>query len=158
MESLYRRYATEVHRFAFFLCGDAAQADDLTSETFVRIWAGTDRIRAETAKAYLLAITRNLHRQRLRHSNRQEPLDPELPDPAQQPDESAATQHELQRVLRMLRKLPEADRAALLLRAEHELPYEELSRILGISAGAARVKVHRARARLAEYRARGERS
>ena len=34
--SLYQSYAPQVHRFVLFLCGDAALADDITSETFVR--------------------------------------------------------------------------------------------------------------------------
>ena len=44
------------------------------------------------------------------------------------------------------------DRVALLLRAEHALPYAEVARVLEISEGAARVKVHRARRRLLETR------
>ena len=46
-------------------------------------------------------------------------------------------------------ELPEIDRTALLLRAEHELPYDEIARVLQISLSAAKVKVHRARLRLA---------
>jgi RNA polymerase sigma-70 factor (ECF subfamily) len=40
------------------------------------------------------------------------------------------------------------DRLALVLRTEHSLPYEEIARVLEISVGAVRVKVHRARRRL----------
>ena len=52
-------------------------------------------------------------------------------------------------VLRALRGLPEGERAALLLRVDHDLSYEEIASALGISAGAAKVRVHRARLRLA---------
>jgi len=48
-----------------------------------------------------------------------------------------------------LAELPEIDRTALLLRAEHDLPYDEIARVLQISLSAAKVKVHRARLRLA---------
>jgi RNA polymerase sigma-70 factor (ECF subfamily) len=48
--------------------------------------------------------------------------------------------------------LPETDRAALLMRAADEMPYEEIARSLGISVGAAKVKVHRARLALARLR------
>ncbi len=47
-----------------------------------------------------------------------------------------------------LQTLAESDRAALLMRAEDEVPYEEIARALGISPGAAKVKVHRARQKL----------
>jgi RNA polymerase sigma-70 factor (ECF subfamily) len=51
-----------------------------------------------------------------------------------------------------LRQLPEVDRAALLMRAEDGLPYEEIAAALGLSVAAARVKVHRARLKLAAAR------
>ena len=51
-----------------------------------------------------------------------------------------------------LQTLPEPDRAALLLRAQEHLPYEEIGRVLGMSPGAAKVRVHRARRRLGALR------
>jgi RNA polymerase sigma-70 factor (ECF subfamily) len=148
LEKLYRRYAPDVYRFSFWLSGDEAEAEDLTAETFVRAWAGPNAIRAETAKAYLLAIARNLHRQRARRAGRTVELDPEMADSAPRPDEAAESRHELDRVRRRLLALPEIDRAALLLRVEHELPYDEIARVLEISTVAAKVKVHRARIKL----------
>jgi RNA polymerase sigma-70 factor (ECF subfamily) len=55
----------------------------------------------------------------------------------------------------MLADLPEVDRAALLMRAVGQLSYEETAAALGLSVGAARVRVHRARARLAAATSRG---
>jgi RNA polymerase sigma-70 factor (ECF subfamily) len=56
-----------------------------------------------------------------------------------------------------LQKLPEPDRAALLMRAEDQMSYEEIAAAIGVSSGAARVKVHRARRHLAERRLNRER-
>ena len=36
--SLYERYAPDVYRFALYLSGDAALANDITQEAFVRAW------------------------------------------------------------------------------------------------------------------------
>jgi RNA polymerase sigma-70 factor (ECF subfamily) len=55
---------------------------------------------------------------------------------------------DLERVRCVMARLPEPDRIALILRAEQSLPYAEIARVLEISEGAARVKVHRARRRL----------
>lgn len=55
-------------------------------------------------------------------------------------------------MLLRLQKLPEIDRAALVLRASEELPYEEIARMLNISLASAKVKVHRARLSLAGVR------
>ena len=54
----------------------------------------------------------------------------------------------------MLQKLPEADRAALLMRAQHEMPYEDIAKTLGVSLAAVKVIIHRARLKLAEVRSR----
>ena len=59
--ALYERYASDVHRFAFWLSGNATDAEDLTAETFARAWVIRDRIMVKTVKAYLLTITRNTH-------------------------------------------------------------------------------------------------
>jgi RNA polymerase sigma-70 factor (ECF subfamily) len=58
----------------------------------------------------------------------------------------------LETVLAELQELPETDRAALLMRALDEMPYEEIAVALGITVAAARVKVHRARVRLMAVR------
>ena len=56
---------------------------------------------------------------------------------------------QLAHVRATLASLAEVDRSALLLRALHDMPYEEIARVLDISLAAAKVKVHRARLRLA---------
>lgn len=149
---LYRTYAADVRRFALFLSGDPSLADDLVSETFVRMWNARTRVDVATVKAYLFAITRNLYLQHRRNEGRTAPLDDRLPDPLPGPHERADARSELIAVLAALQALPEVDRAAVLMRAEGGMPYDEIGRTLGISEAAAKVKVHRARLRLAAVR------
>jgi len=58
--ALYVRYSPDVFRFALYLSGDRHDAEDITSETFVRAWTAPGPIRAATVKGYLLTIARNL--------------------------------------------------------------------------------------------------
>ena len=44
-ETLYRRYAADVYRFALFLTGRPEQADDIAAQTFVRAWMSPDGAR-----------------------------------------------------------------------------------------------------------------
>lgn len=67
---LYDTYATEVYRFALWLAGDSLDAEDITSETFIRAWLHNSTIRTETLKAYLLAIARNVYLGQQRRSTR----------------------------------------------------------------------------------------
>ena len=145
---LYTRYAADVHRFALFLSGDRALADDITSETFLRAWSASAPIREATVKGYLFTIARNVFLHELRGVRKRDELPEELPSPAASPAERAESRSSLGAVLEALRTLPELDRSALLFRAEDEMSYEEIGRALGLSAGAARVRVHRARMKL----------
>jgi RNA polymerase sigma-70 factor (ECF subfamily) len=55
---------------------------------------------------------------------------------------------DFQRAFNALRRLPELDRTALLLRAEAGLSYEEIAAATGLTAVGARVRVFRARAKI----------
>ena len=150
--TLYRNHADDVFRYAFYLCGDRATAEDIVSETFVRVWGARERVELKTVRGYLLAIARNQYLQGLRRSRRNAGLSDGLADPAPAADEAREVQGELRRVLALLQTLPEIGRSALLLRAEENLSYEEIAAALGLTPGAVRVRVHRARARLAAAR------
>ena len=154
-EEIYERHAKDVHRFVLYLSGNPALAEDITSESFVRLWTSEEPIRTATVKAYLFAIARHLYIDSLRMESKLAEMNPEIPDPEAGPDKRALLQSELKEVFAILQTLPEVDRAALLLRAQQELPYEEIARALGISLVAAKVKVHRARLKLAEARESG---
>jgi RNA polymerase sigma-70 factor (ECF subfamily) len=147
-EQLYEAYFKDIYRFALWLSHDPDEAEDVASETFVRAWAQRRRLRTETLKAYLLAIARSVFLDSRRKVKDREDLPGELPDRTPDAHRQAMARMDLKRVRRVIARLPEPDRTALVLRAEQSLPYTEIARILDISEGAARVKVHRARRRL----------
>ncbi len=149
---LYREHAPHVHRYALFLSGDRTTAEDVVSETFVRVWGARERVDLSTVRAYLLAIARNVFLQSKRRQRREAPLDEATLADARTPERDPLAASELAWTLARLAELPEVDRTALLLRAEAELSYDDIARILQLSAVAVRVKVHRARARLARIR------
>lgn len=147
-QELYETYAGDVYRFVLWLAGDRFEAEDISSETFVRAWAHKTTIRTETLKAYLLAIARNIYLERQRQGKRHVLLEDVYADPAPEPDQHVAAQLQLQHVYRILQTVPEIDRAAFVLRVQHELPYAEIARVLALSETAVKVKVHRVRKKL----------
>ena len=58
-------------------------------------------------------------------------------------------QDEFHRTLAAVQRLPETDRTLLLMRAAEELSYKDIAAAAGLSVAAAKVRVFRARARLA---------
>jgi RNA polymerase sigma-70 factor, ECF subfamily len=147
-EELYRRHFPEVRRFALYLTGDVAEAEDIAAETFVRAWAADAPVKARSLSAYLFSIARNLHRR----SWRRAAFQAEAPDEPPGLERELVGRSELAAMLARLQLLPEIDRAALLMRAFHDLPYEEIAAALDISVSSAKVKVHRARAELIAHR------
>jgi RNA polymerase sigma factor (sigma-70 family) len=150
--ALYQKYSPDVFRFALYLCGERSAAEDIMAETFVRAWTSPQRIEMSTVKGYLFTIARNLFLQELRKTSRRAELDRDPLDVRAGPHAETEGKAELGAVLAEMRKLPEMDRAVLLMRAVDGLPYEEIARVLGISLVAAKVKVHRARLALAGAR------
>ena len=152
--ALYERYSRDVLRFAIFLTGSRTEAEDIAAETFVRAWAAAGSIRVSSVKAYLFMIARNLYLDGRRAGYRDGGAVPDRADPAPAADQAFDARDELARVMAALQLLPEIDRAALLMRADDALGYEDIGVALGLSTAAARVRVHRARLRLAELTAR----
>lgn len=147
---LYERHARDVHRFALFLCGNHALAEDLTAETFVRALVTRGDLRLDTVRAYLLAITRNLYRDTLRRETRLVPLSeaPDAPDRSPGPQAAVEGRLRLGAVLGAVQQLPPAEREALVLAIDRDLSHERIAAILGCSVPAVKVRVHRARVRL----------
>ena len=149
-EEIYRAYSEDVYRFSRWLCGDPIEAEDIVSETFVRLWGSRDSLQVATLKAYLLTIARNVYVSRRRRSQRYEPLSDSPHDSSPSPDEEAETEDELSALKSAIAKLPEGERTAFLMRTQFGLSYEEIARALGIGLSAAKVRVHRSRIKLAK--------
>jgi RNA polymerase sigma-70 factor (ECF subfamily) len=138
-----------------FLCGDKAEAKDITSETFARVLTGKSPLLRATVKGYLLTIARNLYLESLRRQKRFTELSQDLPDSAPNLENVVSHKTELEAVQEYLQTFPEVDRAAMLLRADG-VAYDEIANSLNITLSSAKVKVHRLRLKLLEWRTNRE--
>ena len=150
IEELYRRHSEDVFRFACWLSGNPHEAEEIVSETFLRLWGSLDDVKVATVKAYLLTIARNLFLNERKRANRHEALPEVVQDESPWPDVSVEQQDEVRAAMRATQLLPEIQRTCLLMRVQHEVSYEEIARSLEISVSAAKVNVHRARLKVAK--------
>lgn len=153
-EELYVSYSPDVYRFAVWLSGNAKDAEDIASETFVRAWVNFNTIRTETLKAYLFTIARNIYLESLRKHHNHVELNEKHTDPRPRMEKRLEQKSELDQVHTILLTLPEIDRSAFVMRVQYDLPYAEIGRVLQLSENAVKVKVHRVRKRL--FNARSE--
>ena len=154
IESIYQQHARALHRFALGLCGDASLAGDLVAETFVRAMTASTPIDTTTVLAYLCMIARRLYLKEWHRRQRYTILEDVHADFGPGPEQRAIDAEAVAKTLAALQALPEVDRAALLMRAEDAVPYEDIARALDISLAAAKVKVFRARLKLSQLLAK----
>ena len=155
-EELYVAYSPDVYRFAAWLSGNTNDAEDITAETFARAWMNFNNIRTETLKAYLFTIARNCYLEALRKRHDHDPLNETHPDAGPIPEKIIETQSELDQVHTTLLTLAEIDRSAFVMRVQYDLSYAEIARVLQLSEGAVKVKVHRIRKLLFEFQSKKE--
>lgn len=144
-DQLYSLHSNDVYRFSMWLTGDAIEAEDVTAETFVKVWGRIGSIRTETLKGFLFKIARNIYLQKRRRLGRAVDLSEDQIDASPGPERIFEIRDRIESIEAFLKGIPESDRTAFLLRVLYELPYEEIARILEITAVNARVKIHRIR-------------
>jgi len=148
-EQVILRHERRVLLTALHLLGRWEDAQDAAQEVFVRLHRYLDRFDHTLDLApWLYRMTVNVCRDMARKRREHTELDPNAADPAGGPERSARSA-EQRRILRaVLRKLPEKERAALVLRDLEGLPAAEVARILNSSEATVRSQVSSARLKI----------
>ena len=165
---LIERYERQVYSVALRMVRVREDAEDLTQETFVRMFKALDRYDpARPFPAWLLTIAARLSIDQLRRRRvKTQPLvrsEPgsleeqvvEVEDPGFGPDELLERQEEADSAGALIAALPEHYRIVVVLRHQHELSYEEIAEALHLPLGTVKARIHRARALLKERLERG---
>jgi RNA polymerase sigma-70 factor (ECF subfamily) len=147
---LYDRYANGIYRFIRVQHPDSVEAEDVTSEVFLKAWRFLPRYkeRGHPFSAYLFKIARNTlidhHRKSKGWAARVTRDLDALPDETAGRGDIGVRVEEHQRLFGALQKLRVDYRTVLVLRFINGLAPGEVARIMGRSEGAVRVLQHRA--------------
>lgn len=154
------------YQLAYRLVGNEHDARDVVQETYLRAYKGLKRFRGDaTVTTWLHRITVNCALRHLERRSRSATAEldamAEIADerPERDPETAASAADERGRLVEALGELPPSLRAVVVLRDVYDLPHREIAKELGISQGAAKVRLHRARTLLRERifpRRRGE--
>lgn len=139
IERFYREHASSVYAFLISLCRDRIWAEDLMHDTFVKATLAMGGYRGGSPKAWLFAIARNVFMDDVRRRR---------PIPTEEIESAAATDidlTEVDAVERILASLPQRQHTALVLSDHAGFSAGEVGVALGLTPGAARVLIHRAR-------------
>lgn len=160
MDEIIRATYTDVYALARRLLGDPSDAADATQEVYIRVVRSVLGFRGEaTFGTWLHRVTVNVCLTALRsrgdtrargQSAGSEELSIEIADPAADPASRAETADLAARAALALRQLPADAREVVVLRDVQGLSTKEAAKVLGISEGAVKVRLHRAHVRLRE--------
>lgn len=156
--ALVREHGNEVYTLARRLVGDPHLAADIAQETLIRAWKALPNFRGDAAlSTWLHRITVNTawtQRQRARRHRGQsldEFVDVAAPIGADHPEVAGEVLELRGRLRQALDALPEAQRQVVVLKDVYGWTHAEIAEAMGVSVSAAKVRLHRARARLARH-------
>lgn len=173
--TLFRRHAKPLHHFVCRFVGNASVAEELVQEIFFKIYRAADKYQPRgrfTTFLYRVATNHCLNEvrradYRTRFESIEQPGDNQDGGPMELPDQHRPSAENLlwgqrlgQEIQTILNKLPENQRAALLLHRMEDLSYQDIANTLELSVGAVKSLIHRAKKTLKQeletYERRGE--
>jgi RNA polymerase sigma-70 factor (ECF subfamily) len=145
---LMERYLPDVYAVAVRVLCNAAEAEDLAQDTFVRAFERLNQYRRAYAfKNWLLKIATNLAINRLRSRRRQRHLHARVAEEYRPPDDAVDCPSRYEWDY-WLAQLDEKSRTAIVLFHFHEMSYAEVAQTLGVPLNTVRTYIHRGRKRL----------
>jgi len=151
-EQLYREHAGRVYAVCLRISADAARAEELTQEAFVRAWEMIATFRGESEFfSWLYRLTVNVALSDLRSKRRrtQRVLVTDNLSPYDKTD-GATTQGLAIDLENAIAALPAQARAVFVLHDVEGYRHEEIARLMNLSAGTSKSQLHRARKILRE--------
>lgn len=154
-ESLYRLHCDRVYALCWRLCGgDAALAEDIVQEAFVRAWRKLELFRGDSSfGTWMHRVAVNValsdRRIRLRRVSRERPMDEVVERTAKGArDVTAGLRQDLEQAIG---RLPERARTVLVLYDIEGYRHAEIAAMTGMAVGSSKAQLHRARKMLREF-------
>ncbi len=151
-ETLFRRYTPPLLNFLARMLQDRGRAEELSQDVFIRIYNAAERYEPRSRfSTWMFGIARNLALNDLARAYRKrerqavEPHELDYADPSPDAEADLAGRRLAASLEQALGRLPERQRAALLLRSEQGLGYQEIAEVLETSVSSVKSLLHRAR-------------
>jgi RNA polymerase sigma-70 factor (ECF subfamily) len=148
---LYQKYLKMVYNYVYYRVGHVEEAEDITESVFLHALLNFRRYqdRGLPFSAWLMKIAHNLVANWYRREGRgiRVPMDSEdtgeLASQLPSPEEVVEAREDSERILRLIRELPEERQQALILRYAAGLKHREIGEVMGKSTTAVKVLLHR---------------
>ena len=145
-DRLVERHQREIYRLCFRYVNNHEDASDLAQDSFIKAYKAIGRFRGDSAFStwlYRIAVNTCLNFRSARRMA-QEELSESLPDPGVPVVQRMQEREQSQQVRDAVARLPEKQRATLILKIYHDLTHEEVAGILGSSVGTVKANLFHA--------------
>ena len=151
-QELLSRYQKRIFALAWRLCFDQTEAEDLTQETFLKIWKNAGSWRPEAKlETWIYRVLYNLFiDSRRRAKGPTEELTEDLRSDEDTPEQALVKKRTAKEVARALNELPERQKEALVLCYYQEMKAKDAAETLSVSQSALEALLFRARQTLKE--------
>lgn len=149
-EQIYNAYFKSVYRYIRKLSGDEHIAEEITSETFLKVMKSIEDFRGECdMRVWICQIAKNTYYSYLKKSNRIASVDEtelqNITDPNALLEKQIITQDETRQLRKILHTIPEPYKEIFMWRVFGELSFKEIGDLYGKTDNWACVTYHRAR-------------
>jgi RNA polymerase sigma-70 factor (ECF subfamily) len=151
-ESLVGQHQGRLYGYLYRVSRNAADAEEMTQETFVKAWDGLSGFRGDASfRTWLFRIATNLWINRFSRRKPLEPLTEDISAGSRFEPEQSFRQRKLgERINHALESLPGDQRSALVLSIYEELSHDDIARVMGRSNASVNMLLYRARMGLRE--------
>ena len=156
-QELLLRYEKRVFAMAWRLCFDQAETEDLTQETFLKIWRNAGSWRPEAKlETWIYRVLYNLFiDSRRRAKGQSEELSENIRSEEDSPEQALIKKRTAEEVAQALNNLPERQKEALILCYYQNMKAKDAAEILSVSQSALEALLFRARQTLKDKLGRG---
>lgn len=145
-------YHQKLYRIAYRIVQDAANAEDIVQDTFIKLWNKRDEMEnVDNTEAFAIIILRNTSLDHLRKTKNDcyTDYDTNMPETVSLPKQ-IELQDEAEKIKYLINKLPDQQRQVMIMKHWDDYSDEEIEQATGLSAGNIRVILSRARKTIRE--------
>jgi RNA polymerase sigma-70 factor, ECF subfamily len=151
-DRIFLEYASPIYNYALRMVGDPDRAEDITQDTFIKAYRKLGTLAdAASTRSWLYRIATNTAIDEMRRRRHTAPMDAGEDRPIEQPDSGPGPETQVlsglldERISRALLRLKPSHRQCLILSDVEDMSAAQVGEVLGMSNGAVRVLLCRAR-------------
>ncbi len=141
---LFADYSKTIRNYIYYKCGDLDEANDITQESFIKLWNNCKSVSVEKAKSFLYTVANNLFLNVVAHKKVVLKYSLEKPNDKteENPQFLLEEKEYMDKLQNAIAGLTEAQRTAFLLSRIDGKKYTEIAEVLDISVKAVEKRIH----------------